>query len=97
MIRIRQEKLKCPKCHRYFKGDIINKYVVGTATNTLKFVVNGTLRLGGAALGSCIPMVSETAGRIGGRAGSKLAESVGCGIEDMNGWQNHCPYCSHKW
>lgn len=95
MIRIRQEKLKCPKCHRYFRDDIINKYVVGTVKNTLKFTVNGTLRLGGSSLGSCLG--GGTGGRIGGTAGAKLAEAIGCGFEDMNGWKHHCPYCSHKW
>ena len=86
-------KTKCPRCHRFFEDDF-DRYVVGTATNTLKFGVNMVCRLSGSALGG---FLGNTMGKIGGKVGGAIADSLGCGIKDMNGWHHKCPYCKHKW
>ena len=87
-------KTRCPKCKKYFDDDF-NRYVIGSVTNTVKFVTNFSLRYGGGLLGSLTG--NEMIARGCGKAGKELAESIGCGEKDMNGWQHKCPYCGHRW
>ena len=64
-------KTKCPRCHRFFEDDF-DRYVVGTATNTLKFGVNMVCRLSGSALGG---FLGNTMGKIGGKVGGAIAST----------------------
>ncbi len=89
-------KTICPKCKRRFNDDV-KRYVVGSATNTLKFATHIGLRLAGGMLGGVIGLGNEMVARAGGRAGKELAEAIGCGEHDMNGWQHKCPYCGYCW
>lgn len=86
-------KTICPKCYRSFDDDL-KRYVVGSVTNTVKFVTGMGLTLGGMLLG--MPF-GEHAAHAGAHGGKELAESIGCGDNDMNGWQHKCPYCGNKW
>ena len=88
------EKIQCPQCHRYFREDYFDKYVMGTVTNTLKFGTFASCWLAGNTLGS---FLGTTGARLGGKAGTELAKNMGCGTENMDGWKHHCPYCKHKW
>lgn len=89
-------KTKCPKCKRMFDDDL-KRYVVGSATNSIKFVTHIGLRLAGGALGAAIGFGHEQVARAGGRAGKELAEAIGCGEKDLTGWQHKCPFCGHRW
>ena len=89
-------KTKCPKCKRSFDDDL-KRYVVGSATNTIKFATNFGLRLAGGAIGGAVGLGNEMAARAGGRVGKELAEAIGCGEEDWTGWQHKCPFCGHRW
>ena len=86
-------KTKCPKCHKSFSDDF-NRYVLGAATNTLKFAANIGLQAGGLLLG--MPF-GEHAAHAGAHGGKQLAESIGCGEKDLNGWRHKCPYCGYQW
>lgn len=86
-------KTKCPHCNKAFNDDF-KRYVIGSATNTIKFVTNIGLRFTGGTLGAPFGQMVQ---RAGGRLGKELAESIGCGEKDMNGWQHKCPFCGHRW
>lgn len=89
-------KTKCPQCHRSF-DDNFKRYVLGSVTNTLKFVTHAGLRIGGGFLGGTIGLGHESVRRAGGRLGKEIAESIGCGEKDLTGWHHKCPYCGHRW
>lgn len=87
-------KTKCPKCHKSFSDDF-NRYVLGSATNTLKFAANIGLQAGGLLLGMSF---GEHAAHAGAHGGKQLAESIGCDLDkDLNGWKHKCPYCGYQW
>lgn len=90
----RATHILCPFCKKYFDDDKFKRYVIGTLTNTLKFAGNLSLRLGGHAVGAMI--ADGAGGTLGKRAGGMLADKMGMGEKDMNGWQHQCPYCKNR-
>lgn len=88
----------CPNCKKEFDDDF-KRYVLGSVTNTIKMATHITLRVGGSILGGAIsvPFGSSTIARSFGKVGKEVAEGLGCGEKDMNGWDHECPFCGHRW
>lgn len=87
---------KCPKCGKVFDDDL-KRYVVGSLTNTVKYATHMTLRIGGGIAGGAFGLGNEMAARAGGRIGKEIAEGIGCGENDFNGWDHKCPSCGYVW
>ncbi len=84
----------CPKCKKEFNDDF-KRYVVGTATNAIKFTTASALVLGGTMLGMAF---GHHGAHLGNEAGTKIAEGIGCNLDkDLNGWKHKCPYCGYQW
>lgn len=86
-------KTKCPHSKKSF-NDSLKRYILGSASNSLKFSVNFGLQAGLSIFGS---RYGNMAGNAGSRLGELITKKIGCSTEDMKGWYHHCPYCGHIW
>lgn len=93
----RKLNIECPNCRKFFDRDKddFNRYVVGSAKNTAKFIGELALKEGAKIIGGMLTGGNEYATTMSGRAGGELAKEMG--LRNYDGWKHKCPYCKHKW